>query len=259
MPNNYFITGLPKSGKTTLLKKLVDDLKTRKIAVGGFVSPEEKVHGTRTGFKVMDVCTGKKARLAAVNIDGPKVSKYHVDLRSFNTFLSSCMKSPTNFDVVVVDEIGRMEMKSTKFQNCLETVLESSVPLIASLHRDYIEDYKAWGQVITLTRTNAGRVYLELLRNTKELNGKPRASKKKSAKTKQVKKQKKPKKKVSKKKKPAKKAIIKKKKPKVKKPKPKKPLERPEKPDFKKKTKKKKDKPKKKGGVFSWLKNKFSR
>jgi len=270
MPNNFFITGLPKSGKTTLLKKLVDDLKLRKLAVGGFLSPDEKVHGTRTGFRVMDICTGKKARLAAIDIDGPRVSKYHVDLRSFESFLSGCMKEFERFDVLVVDEIGRMEMKSTLFQDSLEEVLESHIPLIASLHRDYIEDYKVWGTVIDLTRTNAGRVYLELLQNTQELRPGKKAAKKKAAK--EEKKPKKAKKKPAKKKKAARKGL-RKAPPAEPEPLEPEPFTRPPLPGMKKgpakarsrgakKAKKKKagkQKAKKKeGGIFGWIREKIS-
>jgi nucleoside-triphosphatase len=258
MPNNFFITGLPKSGKTTLLKKLVDNLKSRKLAVGGFLSPEEKVHGTRIGFKVMDVNTGKKARLAAVDIDGPKVAKYHVDLRSFESFLAACLKDISKYDLIIVDEIGRMEMKSTRFQDCLEKVLESSIPLIASLHRDYVDDYKAWGSVVTVTRTNAGRVYMELLRDTEGLKVRP---KKKAVK--------KPKKKVVRKKAVKRKAppgepipiepepFAPPPRPGIAKKKPKKPKKEKAKKKPKKKPKKKKEK-KEEGGVMGWLRRTFA-
>jgi nucleoside-triphosphatase len=266
MPNNYFITGLPKAGKTTLLKKLANELKQKKLKVGGFISPEEKIHGTRTGFKVQDINSGKSARLASIDCDGPRVAKYHVDLRSFESFLKRCMKQPSQYDVIVVDEIGRMEMKSTRFQDCLEKILESSIPLIASLHRDYVEDYKVWGSVITITRTNAGRVYLDLLRNTKGLKAQPKKAKakKKAAKKKVVQKKKPAKKKL--KKKVARKKILKKKAP----PREPIPLEPepfspPPKPDVEKKKAKKpkkakaKKKPKKKkGGVMDWLRRTFA-
>lgn len=224
MPNNYFITGLPKAGKTTLLQKLIGQMKGKGIKVGGFLSPEEKVHGTRTGFKVQSIESGKRATLAAIDIDGPKVSKYHVNIKSFEWLALPILKDCEKFDVVVIDEIGRMEMKSTKFQDCLEKLLESPTPLIASLHRDYIEDYSAWGEVLILTPSNRGRVYMDLLRKAEEYKvPRKKVSKEKKEKKRAAKKKAKPKKKKKVKKKKKAKS---KKKAEPKRPKPKKPRKR---------------------------------
>ena len=221
MANNFFITGMPKAGKTTLLMEVAKELKSRKLRIGGFISPEEKVHGPRTGFMLQDLRTGKGARLAAIDIDGPKVAKYHVDIRSFESFIQECFRGMSKFDVVFIDEIGRMEMKSARFQDLLARLLESSVPLVATLHRDYLEDYKAWGTILNVTPSNRQRVRLELLKGLKApperpehpdkpfkpMNGPPKKKKpaRKKAKTPKAKGKKKPlaKRKARAKKKPA--------------------------------------------------------
>jgi len=176
MPNNYFISGMPKSGKTTLLRKLVERLKERGLKVGGFLSPEDKMHGARTGFRVQDIESGKTVRLAGLDIDGPKVAKYHVDMRSFESTISSLLRNFQKYDIIIIDEIGRMEMKSTKFQDLLEDMLENPMPIIASLHRDYIDDYSAWGEVLFITPSNRGRVLMDLLRMTEDYSPKPKAA-----------------------------------------------------------------------------------
>jgi nucleoside-triphosphatase len=166
MPQNFFITGMPKSGKTTILRRLIDELKGRGLKVGGFISPEEKEHGTRTGFDVEDIETGKTRRLAAVDADGPKVSKYHVDIKSFESIALPAMESVDMYDVFVVDEIGRMELKSKKFVDLLDKIFESPTPVIASLHRDYVERYGVEGEVVILTPTNREAVFLDLVNKT---------------------------------------------------------------------------------------------
>jgi nucleoside-triphosphatase len=163
MPNNYFVSGMPKSGKTTLLRKLVDKMRAHGLRVGGFITPDAKSHGARTGFVVEDLETGMKETLAATGIDGPKVAKYHVDVRAFESLAVPILRRASRYDVMVIDEIGRMEMKSTKFGELLADLLESDTPLVASLHRDYIEDYGAWGEVQMLTPSNRGELYLNLL------------------------------------------------------------------------------------------------
>jgi nucleoside-triphosphatase len=163
MPRNYFITGEPKTGKTTLLKELVAELKKGGLRVGGFVSPEERHHGTRTAFQVMDVDTGKKAQLANVDGDGPKVSKYHVDVRSFESIAVPSMEKAGDYDVFVIDEIGVMEMKSGRFSRLLDKIMESDTPLIATLHEHYIDTYSGSGEVLDLDSENRQQVYMRLL------------------------------------------------------------------------------------------------
>ena len=169
MPNNYFITGMPKSGKTTLLTKLVEKMKAQGLRVGGFVSPEEKTHGTRTGFVVEDIESGRKEILASVDIDGPKVAKYHVDIKSFESLALPALRNALRYDIIVIDEIGRMEMKSTKFGELLADILESRTPFIASLHRDYIEDFQAWGEVLMLTPSSRERIYTDMMEKIREI------------------------------------------------------------------------------------------
>jgi len=168
MPQNYFITGEPKAGKTTLLKELIEALSKSGLKVGGFISPEERHHGTRTAFHVMDVESRKQEMLASVDGDGPKVSKYHVDVRAFESIAVPAMDHVDNYDVFVIDEIGRMELKSRKFIRLLDKVFESHTPVIATLHRDYVNRYGLSGEVIRLTVANRNSTYYSLLRKAKK-------------------------------------------------------------------------------------------
>ncbi len=167
MPQNYFITGQPKAGKTTLLKELVAELKKSGLSVGGFVSPEERHHGTRMAFQVMDVESGKKGMLASVDGDGPKVSKYHVDVKSFEAIAVPSMEKRDSYDVFVIDEIGVMEMKSGKFEALLDEILESDTPLIATLNDRYVDEFRESGDILDLDKESRGQVFQRLLRLAK--------------------------------------------------------------------------------------------
>ncbi len=173
MPQNYFITGLPKAGKTVLLRRLIKSVKARGLRVGGLISPEERHHGTRTGFYVKDVSSGRIGRLADVDADGPKVSKYHVDLRSFESIALPAMKACRECDVVFIDEIGPMELKSLKFSDLLDSILESGTPVIASLHTDLAPKYGFYGEVLLLAENNREAVYTELMRKLNALGKRP--------------------------------------------------------------------------------------
>lgn len=191
MPMNFFITGMPKTGKTTLLTRIVEDLRKKGLKVGGFISPDEKEHGTREGFYVEDLETGKRAELASITGNGPKISKYFVKIKSFESVAVPSMKKVDAYDVFVLDEIGRMEMKSSKFIDLLDRIFESQTPVIASINQDYVERYGFSGETLILTKTNREAVYMDLMNKTTEEYVKKKGKKKpkkKAAKKRAVKK-----------------------------------------------------------------------
>lgn len=206
MPLNYFVTGMPKSGKTTVLKGVVKALKKKGLRVGGFLSPERKQHGTRVAFEIEDIETGRTAKLASVKPPGPKVSKYYVKVRQFESVALPTMKNIDMYDVYVIDEIGRMEMKSSSFMDMLEKAFKSPTPVIASVSNEFIDMYKVRGKAINISPTNREAVLLQLTKETTEVY------KKKKPKRAKTKRKKKTKKKKTKRKKPAKKKLKKKKK-----------------------------------------------
>ncbi|MBD3209790.1 DUF2478 domain-containing protein [Candidatus Micrarchaeota archaeon] len=185
MPQNFFVTGKPNAGKTTLLKRLIEYLEDREFKVGGFISPEERHHGTRTAFHIVDIESGKERLLASVEGSGPKVSKYHVNLLSFEKTVLPAMKKVDKYDVFVIDQIGRMEMKSKKFRRELDNVLDSDTPLIVSLHNDYLPKYKALGKVFRLTSNKHEAVLLDIM---EEVESSLKKKKKKKARKKPAKK-----------------------------------------------------------------------
>ncbi|MGE5173394.1 MAG: nucleoside-triphosphatase, partial [Betaproteobacteria bacterium] len=88
MAKNIFITGVPGSGKTTLIKKLAAEL--REYSPSGFYTDEIRSHGERKGFKLTSLDGQKTGTLSHVDINGPhRVGKYGVDLDGFDQFLGT--------------------------------------------------------------------------------------------------------------------------------------------------------------------------
>jgi len=136
MPNNFFVTGRPGSGKSTVVWRTVEILKSHGLQVGGIVCPElRNERGVRVGFKMRDVATGEERMLAAIGHAGPSVGKYgvmveNVDFMAENSILGALKEA----DVVVVDEIAPMEIFSEKFRGAILLALDSPKPLLAAVH-----------------------------------------------------------------------------------------------------------------------------
>jgi len=132
-----FITGRPGIGKTSVLLRVVDALKTRGYSIGGMVSREVREGGVRVGFEIVDFETGQKGWLAHVNQPtGPQVSKYRVNLNDLNAIgASSILNAVANADVVVVDEIGPMELFLPAFKEAVSQAMRSEKPVLGTIHQ----------------------------------------------------------------------------------------------------------------------------
>jgi len=130
------ITGAPGVGKTTVLLRAVEALKNMGFRVGGMLSREVRERGTRVGFEIVDFETEKRGWLAHVNQpDGPQVSKYRVNLRNLETLGAASIRNAlAKAQIVIVDEIGPMELFSSAFREAVVQAINSEKPVLGVIH-----------------------------------------------------------------------------------------------------------------------------
>ncbi len=130
------VTGKPGIGKTSILRRTINELRTRKCEVGGMICREVREGGVRVGFEIMDLSTGTRGWLAHVNQPtGPKIGKYRVNLTDLEVIgVGAILDALQNADVLAVDELGPMEFSSAAFSKALVKAVESSKPLIGTIH-----------------------------------------------------------------------------------------------------------------------------
>ena len=173
--NNFkqhlLLTGRPGVGKTSVLLRAMDILKAEGYEIGGMVSREVRERGTRVGFEIVDLGTGRKGWLAHVKQPtGPQVGKYRVNLDDLNTVgASSILKAVKNADIIIVDEIGPMELFSFNFKEAVMNVLDSGRMMMGTIHyrtRDpLISTIKAREdvQILEVTRENRKSLHTVLV------------------------------------------------------------------------------------------------
>ncbi len=130
-PKNILITGIPGVGKTTLVKKILTQL--RHLSLAGFFTEEIRKSGIRLGFELVDL-NGHRSLLSHVRIKSPyRVGKYGVDVGRFNAFLDTVdFLNPQTY-LVVIDEIGKMECYSDKFISLMRNILDSEKKVLATI------------------------------------------------------------------------------------------------------------------------------
>ncbi len=129
------LTGAPGVGKTTVLEKTVGILKAQGISVGGMISREVREGSNRVGFEIVDLTNGARGWLAHVNGKGPSVGKYHVNLQDLEGIgVKAIVDAIERCQVIVIDEIGPMELYSQKFKQFVAQALQSQKPVLAVVH-----------------------------------------------------------------------------------------------------------------------------
>lgn len=121
------VTGRPGIGKTTLCLKVFEKLKN----ADGFVTLEVREKGQRIGFKIKSLKSGREVWLAKVGESKYKVGKYAVFVENLDKFLE---EEKFEGEILIVDEVGPMELKSKKFVSFVENDVLKREKVLVSVH-----------------------------------------------------------------------------------------------------------------------------
>ena len=131
----WLVTGPPGIGKSTVVSKVIYKLRSEGIAVGGCLTREVRSGRERTGFRLIDLLTGTEVVLASVKGLGPRVGRYRVNISNLSKVGGPSLVSAVRIaDVVVVDEVGPMELTSPEFRTGAKLALASGKPMLIVLH-----------------------------------------------------------------------------------------------------------------------------
>jgi nucleoside-triphosphatase len=126
------LEGRPGAGKTTLARTVADALKARGLSVAGFYTEEIRDGGRRIGFSI-EAFSGQRGVLAHVDRPGkPRVGRYGVDVASFERIALAALEHSA--DIVVIDEIGKMELLSDAFQAAVTEIIGRDLSILATVH-----------------------------------------------------------------------------------------------------------------------------
>ncbi len=131
------ITGLPGSGKTQTLLRIIQLLEQEGLRVGGMVTePIVKDHH-RSGFQITNWLT-KEHELFAHETFKSRVrsGKYGVNIAALEGLGVQALKQAREeADVIVIDEVGKMEVESEAFTQSVVDTLDASKSIVMTLHK----------------------------------------------------------------------------------------------------------------------------
>jgi nucleoside-triphosphatase len=131
MGQAYLLTGMPGTGKTSIIKQAITQSKRN---AGGFFTQEIRSVGIREGFKIVTL-EGKEDILAHIAIDSPyRVGKYGVDISVLETTgVDAIYSAIASNDIIVIDEIGKMELFSSRFITAVQDALSSPKKVLGTI------------------------------------------------------------------------------------------------------------------------------
>lgn len=152
------LTAAPRTGKTTVIRRLAELLRAADVPVCGFLSDEIRENGRRAGFMVEEF-GGEKAVMAHVSwVSGPRIGKYGVNVPAFERVALPAMERAltTKGAVALIDEIGPMELLSPAFMPRCAALFAADVPVVATVHQRSLPALKSRieAELITVTPQN---------------------------------------------------------------------------------------------------------
>jgi len=145
------ITGLPRSGKSAVMDKVVsmlaeerrdemrargDDVAAAKI-LGGMRCEPLVENGERVGFKCINFQNGDEGVMAHKNIDSRmRVLGYGIDPSALEEIaVPAIREAMDDYEVLVIDEIGKFSVESEGFVEIVRKAMEIDKPTLVTLHK----------------------------------------------------------------------------------------------------------------------------
>ncbi|RLF29791.1 MAG: nucleotide kinase [Thermoplasmata archaeon] len=133
------ITGMPSVGKTDTLIKIIEHLEETGYKIGGMITKPIIENKKRVGFYVEDWQTKERDVFAHIDMDSKdRVGKYGVNIDALERIGVPAIERAINdssINIIVIDEIGKMEMLSDRFCEIVVEALDSDKPIMVTLHK----------------------------------------------------------------------------------------------------------------------------
>jgi nucleoside-triphosphatase len=128
---NILLTGPPGAGKTSMIKKLSEIFK--EFNASGFYTVEIMEDGVQKGSEVISLY-GENRVLCHTNLKSKhSVGKFKVDVKGFEDLLESIFSREKKKGIFFIDEVGKTECVSKKFNKLILELFDLDKPVIATV------------------------------------------------------------------------------------------------------------------------------
>jgi nucleoside-triphosphatase len=147
------LSGPPGSGKTTIVRRAVQLLRTLGCRPLGFYTPDVRESGRRIGFIVEDVETGKTVWLAKRGLSSKyRIGSYGI-IEDAGEYMCNIIRQASRADIAVIDEVGPMELVFPCMRSELVKLLNTNKSFLIVYHRRLKDRYPDLYRLITSKAT----------------------------------------------------------------------------------------------------------
>ena len=142
------ITGLPRSGKSAVLDKVVSmviaehEADSRRSGtgsgvIGGMRTKAIIEDGERVGYACIDIETGESGVMAHREIDSRnRILGYGIDPSEVDRVgVPAIQNAVGNCEILVIDEVGKFSVESEGFVAAVREALDYDMPTLLTLHK----------------------------------------------------------------------------------------------------------------------------
>jgi len=162
-PTNLFLTGPSGTGKTTMLFSVLGDTGPGFLGppgIGGFVVKRIYEEGHRVAMDLVDLGSGERARLLDFGAPGGGPGAPRVRIEAFTRVgVPAIQRALRAARLVVMDELGRFELKAPLFLEAVTRALDSPVPVVGVLKAEsnlFLDGIRARPDVKVVTLGDSG-------------------------------------------------------------------------------------------------------
>lgn len=122
----FIVSGDVSEGKTTFLSELVKNLQKKNVSVGGFYTPRIIENEQTIGYFIVSVENDEKFNFLKLKKErtAESIGKFEINTETIKQ--GEHILSPENIiekNVVIIDEIGKLELNEKGWKNSLEQIL----------------------------------------------------------------------------------------------------------------------------------------
>jgi len=148
------------------VRRIVEKMELDGVKVGGMTSGDLRSESARVGFEIRNLMTDEVGVLAHVSQStGPRIGKYRVNSESLDkTGTAAICSAFKDADLIVIDEVGPMELTSARFRNAVRGALDCGKPVLGTVHRNaqdpLVKEIKSGKgvEVVEVTHENRDRL-----------------------------------------------------------------------------------------------------
>lgn len=130
------VVGEPGSGKTSWCREYIDEQRKRGATVGGILCPAIEHQGQRVGSNALDLLTGQAVPFARLSRHGSfkageKIGDYTISKDGISFACGAIERAvESSCDLVVIDEVGPLELGGKGLMSAVELALASAVNVL---------------------------------------------------------------------------------------------------------------------------------